>query len=144
MTFPHRRLYLAAGCAAFVLMVACGDSEAPSAEDHTPVSYRVLIDSVDTNPPFTLTAGQSVRFQVKFANAAHQDLDFVQNEHFGGLTFNPTSLATVTRDPDFSYRFTVVPGSAGTGTVQISFGHDEAADEVSFDPVAVTVEPAAP
>jgi len=37
------------------------------------------------------------------------------------------------------YRFDVTAGSAGSGTVQVSFGHDEAADEHTFDPVTLTI-----
>ena len=125
------------------IVAACGDDETPAGtEDHTPVTYSVLVDGNETQPPFTLTAGQTVDVQLKFFNAEDEDLDEVESEHFGGLTFSPTSLATVTRDPLHNYRFTVTGGTAGTGTVQVSFGHDEAADETSFDPVAVTVEAA--
>lgn len=46
----------------------------------------------------------------------------------------------MTRDPDHNYRFTVTGGTPGTGTVQVSYGHDEQADETPFDPVPVTVE----
>ena len=125
------------------VVAACGDDESPAGtEDHTPVTYTVLVDGTETAPPFTLTEGQSVDVQLKFFNAEDEDLDEVESEHFGGLTFAPTSLATVTRDPLHNYRFTVTGGTAGAGTVQVSYGHDEAADETSFDPVAVTVEAA--
>jgi hypothetical protein len=43
---------------------------------------------------------------------------------------------------DHNYQFDVTAGPGEAGTVQVSFGHDEAADEHSFDPVAVTVEAA--
>jgi hypothetical protein len=126
------------------VIAACGNDESPPLppDDHTPATYTVLVDGTETEPPFTLTAGQSVDVQLKFFNAEDEDLDEVESEHFGRLTFNPASLATVTRDPLHNYRFTVTGGSAGTGTVQVSYGHDEAADETSFDPVAVTVEAA--
>ena len=38
------------------------------------------------------------------------------------------------------YRFDVTGNITGGGTLQVSYGHDEQADETSFDPVPVTVE----
>ena len=66
-------------------------------------------------------------------NAAGEDLDDVEAEHFGGLTFSPASLATVARVADHHFQFDVTGGTPGTGTVQVSYGHDEAADEITFD-----------
>ena len=66
----------------------------------------------------------------------------MEDEHFGGLGFSPATLATVTRDPDHKYRFTVTGLTVGTGTAQVRYGHDEQADETTFDPVAVTVQAA--
>ena len=125
------------------VVAACGDDETPSGtEDHTPVRYTVLVDDAETEPPFTLTEGQALTVRLKFFNAEDEDLDIVEDEHFGGLTFSPATLATVARDPDHNYRFTVTGGTPGTGTVQVSYGHDEEADETSFGPVTVTVEAA--
>ena len=86
-----------------------------------------------------LTGGQTVRVRLKFFNAADEDLDEVETEHFGGLTFEPTSLASVARLSDHNYQLDVTGGTPGTGTVQVSYGHDEAADEHTFSLVAVTV-----
>ena len=120
---------------------ACGSDETPAGtEDHTPVTYSVLVNGTETEPPFTLTAGEEVTVQLKFFNAEDEDLDIVEDTHFAGLTFSPEDLATVTRDPDHNYRFTVTGETVGIGTVQVSHGHDEAADETSFSPVPVTVE----
>jgi hypothetical protein len=122
------------------LFAACGSDETQApADDHTPVSYSVLINDVVTDPPFTLAQGQTVRIRLKFLNAAGDDLDDVEGEHFAGLTFEPTTLATAARLSDHHYQFDVTGGTAGTGTVQVGFGHDELADETSFTPVAVTV-----
>ena len=124
-------------------LAACSDNESPSGtEDHTPATYTVLVNGTETQPPFALVEGQAVTVQLKFFNAEEEDLDIVESDHFGGLTFNPTSLATVTRDPLHNFRFTVTGGTPGTGLVQVSFGHDEAADERPFDPVGVTVQTA--
>lgn len=125
--------------AALTLIPACSDNEAPPVEDHTPASYNILVNEVPRTAPYTFTSGQTMRVRIKFFNAAQEDLDDIENEHFGGLTFNPASLATAVRRADHSYQFDVTGGTAGSGTVQVSFGHDELADEHAFDPVAVTV-----
>jgi hypothetical protein len=123
-------------------LAACSDDESPSGtEDHTPTTYTVLVNGTETQPPFALVEGQAVTVQLKFFNAEDEDLDIVEDEHFGGLTFSPANLATVTRDPVHNYRFTVTGESQGIGTVQVSYGHDEAADETTFTPVPVTVGP---
>jgi hypothetical protein len=125
------------------LLAACGDDESPAGtEDHTPASYSVLVNGSEMQPPLTFVEGQTATVQLKFFNAEEEDLDIIEDSHFGGLAFDPATLATVTRDPAHNYRFTVVGGTPGTGTVQVSHGHDEAADETTFDPVPLTVEAA--
>ena len=130
---------------ALVVLVAAGcgsDETAPPAEDHTPVSYTVLINDNQVTAPYTFTDGQTVRVRLKFFNAAQEDLDDVESSHFGGITFNPASLATAVRLSDHHYQFDVTGGTAGTGTLQVSYGHDELADETTFPAADVTVSPA--
>jgi hypothetical protein len=134
-------LRLVAG-AALVFAAGCSSNETTAVDDHTPVSYTVLVDSVPAEAPFVLTQGQTVRVQLKFVNAANEDLDDVEGTHFGGLTFTPASLATVERVAGHTYRFDVTGETPGTGTVEVSFGHDAQADETTFPAVAVTVQPA--
>ena len=118
---------------------ACSDNEAPS-EDHTPATYSIQVDDVPVSAPYTLVEGQTVRVRIKFFNAAGEDLDEVQDSHFGGLTFEPASLATAVRVTDLNYQFDVTGGTPGTGTLQVSYGHDETADEHTVEPTAdVTV-----
>lgn len=138
MTVRTTLLRLAA-CAALPLAVACGGDEKQAPEDHTPVSYTIVVGGTETVPPLSLTEGQTVRVRLKFFNAADEDLDDVESAHFGGLVFEPASLATVARATDHNYQFDVTGGTPGTGTVQVSYGHDEEADEHTFDPVAATV-----
>jgi hypothetical protein len=128
-----------AACAALPLAAACDNDETQPSEDHTPVTYTIFVDGVEIAPPLTLTEGQTVRVRLKFFNAADEDLDDVEASHFGGLTFDPSSLASVARVGDHNYQFDVTGGTPGTGTVQVSFGHDEEADEHTFEPVTVTV-----
>ncbi|HZA97989.1 MAG TPA: hypothetical protein VE399_04375 [Gemmatimonadales bacterium] len=123
------------------LATACGDNEAPPAEDHEPRSYRILVNDVLVNEPYTFTSGQTVRVRLQFFNAAEEDLDEVEDSHFGGLSFEPGSRATVVRVADHNYQFDVTGASAGTATLQVSYGHDAAADEQTFPEAAVTVNP---
>jgi hypothetical protein len=126
------------------VIAACSDNEAPPAEDHTPVSYNLLVNDVAVTAPYTFISGQTVRVRVKFFNAAQEDLDDVESSHFGGIAFNPASLATAVRLSDHHYQFDVTGGTAGTGTLQVGYGHDELADETTFTPADVTVTPASP
>src|SRR3954464_11502728 len=65
----------------------CGNDESPPVPDeHTPVSYTVLINGNQVTAPYTLTEGVTVRVQLKFLNAASEDLDDVESQHFAGLT----------------------------------------------------------
>lgn len=123
------------------LTISCSDNEAPPAEDHTPESYSIQVNGVPVTAPYTFVEGQTVNVRVKFFNAAQEDLDEIADSHFGGLSFDPASLATVVRDPDHSYAFEVTGASPGSGTLQPSFGHDEAADEYTLSPAEVTVTP---
>jgi hypothetical protein len=118
---------------------ACGDNEAPPAEDHTPRSYNILVNDNAVTAPYTFAAGVTVRVRIKFFNEAQEDLDDVESGHFGGLAFNPASLATAVRLADHHYQFDVTGNTAGTGTLRVGFGHDELAAEHTFDPVAVTI-----
>jgi hypothetical protein len=126
-----------------VLVAAnCGSDESgPTTEDHKPVSYMVSVNDIQVTPPLVLTQGETVRVRLKFVNAAAEDLDDAESDHFAGLTFDPASLATATRVTDHHYQFDVTGGSPGSGTVQVSFGHDQLADETTFAPVDVLVDP---
>jgi hypothetical protein len=141
MTPPRLLVRLAAG-AALALLAACGSDEIQSNDDHTPVSYTVLVDDAPVTAPFALTSGETVRVRLKFVNAAGEDLDEVEDSHFAGLTFEPTSLATAARVTDHHFQFDVTGGEPGTGTVAVSYGHDEEADEHAFQPAGISVSSA--
>lgn len=123
---------------------ACGGTEPLPITDHTPVTYNLLVNNVAVSAPYTFTAGQTVRVRIKYFNAAQQDLDPAEGEHFGGLTFSPPSLATVARVTGHNYQFDVTGGTPGTGALRVSYGHSEAADETTFPLADVTVTPASP
>jgi hypothetical protein len=118
---------------------ACSDNESPPLPDHTPKTYSLEVGGVPVTPPLTLFTGQTVRVRIRFFNAAGEDLDEVESEHFGGLTFSPASLAAATRLAANHYQFDVAVGDPGTGTLTVRFGHEESADEFDFDPVSLTV-----
>jgi hypothetical protein len=126
------------------LATACSDNEAPPDEDHVPESYSIQLNSLPTSEPYTLVEEQTVRVRIKFFNAAGEDLDEIEDSHFGGLAFNPASLATVTRVPGLNYEFEVTGATPGTGTLRVSYGHTAEADEYTFETAAVTVNPATP
>jgi hypothetical protein len=138
MTFPRLARRLAAA-AVLGVSAACGDDEtAPTHDDHTPTSYTVLIGGTEATAPYTFAAGRTVRVQLKFFNAALEDLDDVETSHFAALTFDPATLATVAPVADHHFQFDVTGGTVGTGTVQIGYGHDAQADEHSFSADAAT------
>ena len=141
----HPALRRLAPTALILIAAACGNDEtAPPAEDHTPVSYTVLINDTPASAPFTFIGGETVRVRLKFFNAASEDLDDVETMHFAGLTFNPGSLASAIRVTDHNFQFDVTGGAPGTGTLQVGYGHDELADETTFQAAAVTIVTAAP
>lgn len=94
-TIARTLLWFTPAALSLAMVAGCGDSEAPSLTDHTPVTYNLLVNDVAVTAPYTFTAGQTVRVRIKCFNAEQQDLDPAEAEHSGGLTFNPTSLATV-------------------------------------------------
>ena len=86
-----------------------------------------------------LARGQTVRIEVRFY---HDDGDLLTGieDHFAGLSFAPSALATVVRVAGTNYSFDVTAqNAAGSGTASVGYGHDAAADELSFGPFQVTV-----
>jgi hypothetical protein len=139
MTFAGTLLRLPP--AGVIALAACGGNEPQALPDHTPRSYSLMIEGVPVSEPYTFVSGSMVRVRIKFFNAAQEDLDAVEAEHFGGLTFNPTSRASAVRVPDHHYQFDVTGGVPGSGSVTVGFGHDDMADEVSFPVAPVSVTP---
>ena len=132
---PVSRMSLAGA----LLLAACGGDETAPVESHTPQTYNLIVNDVPQTSPYVLPAGGTSRVQIKFFNKDGDDLDDVEAEHFGRLTFSPTSLATATRLADHHFQFDVTAPNAGSGTLQVGFGHDDTADEKIFSPVNVNV-----
>ena len=141
MAILHRSLWsITALCAAGTLALAgCGGDETQPNEDHTPVDYTILVDDVQVSAPYVFQDGETVRIRIQFFNAAQENLDDVEAGHFARLTFTPTALATAVRQADHHFQFDVTGGTPGPGTMTVSYGHDDAADEVTFPSEQVTV-----
>lgn len=122
-----------------VLAAACGSDETQAADDHTPTTYNVVINEIAATAPYNFTVGQTVRVRLKLFNVAGEDLDAVEAEHFAAISFNPSDLVTIARVPGHNYQFDVTGNTAGTGTMLVTYGHDEQADEVTLDPAEVNV-----
>lgn len=67
-------------------------------------------------------------------------LDVVEGTHFAALTFSPTSPATLRPIAGHHFQVDVTGEMPGTRTVQVSYGHDALADEISFPVVGVTAQ----
>jgi hypothetical protein len=137
----HRPFFCLVPLALFTVVAGCGGDEPQGTPDHTPVSYNVLINDVPVTAPYTFPSGVTVTVRLKLFNAAQDDLDDVEAEHFAGLTFSPPPRATAVRLTDHHYQFEVTGGVPGSGTMTIGFGHDEAADEHTLPPANITVTP---
>jgi hypothetical protein len=139
---PLHRAILGLVPVALVTVVAgCGGDEPLATHDHTPTTFSVLINDLAVTAPYTIPSGETVRVRLKLFNAAQDDLDDVEAEHFAGLTFNPVSRATAVRLADHHYQFDVTGGVPGSGAMTIGFGHDEAAAEHTLGPANITVTP---
>jgi hypothetical protein len=134
-TLRYTSLLLAA-----LAFTACGDDETGPEEDHTPSSAALFINGVDVTDGLILPAGEPVRVEVRFLNDAGEVITGIEDEHFAGLTFDPSTLATVTSVTGHNFQKDVTAqANAGTGTVVVGYGHDEAADELEFPQIDVTV-----
>ena len=115
---------------------ACSNNESSSGPDEHDPARVVLIVNTDimTNDTLFLPAGQAVTVRGSFFNAADDHLDDVESEHYSMLTFDPTTLATSVEQAahHFSHDVTVQAAAGTEGMVDIGFGHDALADEVTL------------
>jgi hypothetical protein len=140
-TFTRRLLAVVPTALLGGMLWGCGSDEQQAVlPDHTPTRYNLIINSVPATAPYKLKTKGTYKIQIKFFNKEDEDLDDVESEHFGGLRLSPGDIGSVTRVSDRHYQFDVVTGpNPVTGTLQVTFGHDEQANEVTFDPEPVTV-----
>ena len=131
--------------AGLLVITACTDSnETPPEESHTPASAALVVDGTAAGDPILLIAGTAQAVEVKFYHDDGDEITDIEADHFARITFSPTTLATVADVPNQHFHKTVTGGAElGSGTVTIGYGHDEAADQLTFGPFAVTVVAAA-
>jgi hypothetical protein len=123
---------------AALVATACGDE--PTSHGHTPASAKLFAAGQELTPNLVLTGGQTVRIEVRFYHEDGEQITGIETDHFAGLSFAPATLATVTPVTGQHFFFDVtVQNAAGSGTVTVGYGHDAAADELSFGPFQVTV-----
>jgi len=124
-----------------VTVGACGGDEAAApAHTHTPASAKLFVNDVDESANLTLAAGASTRVVVKFYADDGDEITGIEADHFASMTFTPGTLATAVEDAAAHFEFDVTAQAAlGTGTVVVGWGHDAAADDLSFGPFNVTV-----
>jgi len=124
-----------------VTLAACGDDPAAPAEaGHTPASVKLFVNDVDVTANLVLAAGAVTRVEVRYYAADGDLITGIEDHHHTALVFTPPTLATTADVADHNFQQDVTAqGSAGTGTVMVGYGHDAAADELTFGPFPVTV-----
>jgi hypothetical protein len=122
------------------LLAGCG-SEEMTGHDHTPATAALFVGGVDVTDDLTLAAGQVTEVEVRFFAADGDEIVGIEDEHYSSLVFSPGSLATAVYATGRHFLLEVTAqASAGTGTVTVGYGHDAAADELTFGPFDVTVQ----
>jgi len=117
----------------------CGDDETAPDEGHAPDAAALFVNGTDVSDGLVLPAGETVRVEVRFIHDG-EFITGIEGEHHAGLTFSPGTLAIVASVADHNFQKDVTgQSSPGTGEVRVGYGHDEAADELSFGPFPVGV-----
>jgi hypothetical protein len=124
-------------------LVACGDDETAPEEGHTPDAAALFVNGTDVTGGLVLPAGEPVRVEVRFLHDG-EVITGLEDEHHAGLTFTPATLAAAAGVADHNFQKDVTGQDApGSGSVMVGYGHDEAAEELSFGPIPVSVVAAA-
>jgi len=122
-----------------IAFAGCGDDETAPDEGHTPDAAALFVNGTDVSDGLVLPAGETVRVEVRFIHDG-EFITGIEGEHHAGLTFSPGTLAIVASVADHNFQKDVIgQSSPGTGEVRVGYGHDEAADELSFGPFPVGV-----
>jgi hypothetical protein len=137
---PLTRLLLPSVLAVVVTLGGCGEDEAAAPHDHTPASAKLFVNDVDVSADLVLEAGVVTRVEVRFYHDDGDEILGTELDHFAALNFTPGALATPVMLVDNHFAFDVTAqAGAGTGTVLVGWGHEAAADDLSFGPFPVTV-----
>jgi hypothetical protein len=143
MTARTLKLLVTTTAFAFTL-AACSNDEAAPEGHGTPVSAQLFDTETNTAlpTPYVLPSGSTTRVTVHFFDADGDDIsqELIDSGHYTSLTFAPSSFATVAVVAGARFeRDVTVDASAGTAaTLDIGYGHDEAADEEAFGPYPIT------
>jgi hypothetical protein len=121
-------------------LTACGDDETAPEETHTPTAARVFVDDVDATDNLVLPADEVVRVEVRFYDDEDEEITGIDDDHFATLTFTPSTLAEVADVSGEHFQKDVTGGAEpGTGTFTVGYGHDDAADDLTFGPYDASV-----
>lgn len=124
-----------------LVLGGCNSDEAAAPANHTPASAKLFVNDVDMTANLVLPAGAVTQVEVRYYAMDGDPILGIEAQHFAGLTFTPDTLATPAAVVDQHFFFDVTAQAApGTGTVMVGYGHDVAADELSFGPFPVTVQ----
>ena len=131
-------------CTAILLttltLAACGEDETAPEEGHTPEDAALFVDGAEVTDGLVIPAGETIRVEVRFLDDEGEVITGIDADHHAGLSFTPATLANVARVADHNFQKDVTgQATVGTGTVLVGYGHDEAADELSFGPFPVSV-----
>ena len=97
------------------------------------------MDGADVSAGLILVSGEPVRVEVRFLHDG-AEITGIEEDHHASLTFTPATLATVAAVDGQNFQKDVTgQAQPETGTVMVGYGHDEAADELSFGPIPVSV-----
>jgi hypothetical protein len=134
------RLLLPSALLGAVVLGACSEDEAAAPHDHTPASAKLFVNDVDVSANLLLEAGAVTRVEVRFYHDDGDEILGTELDHFAALNFTPGALATPVMVVDNHYAFDVTAqAGAAAGTVLVGWGHEAAADDLSFGPFPVTV-----
>lgn len=141
---------LTTGLAIAGALAACSSDEEGGGHGHTPESVALYSASSGQELPeptpgvYGIATGVTTRVEVRFYDADGHDIsDELISGHYTSLTFNPGTFATVADVPGQRFqRDVTVSAAAGTdATVSAGYGHDEAADELTFGPYNIRAVP---
>ena len=134
-----RPSFLAAALGAALVLGACSSDEA-TGHGHTPHEAKLFVGATELTAPYQLDAGQTVRVEIKFYDHDGAELVGLDADHFSAIVFSPNTLATVAAVAGEPFQWDVTAqAAAGSGTVSVNWGHDAAADDLSFGPFNVDV-----
>ena len=143
MHWGQRMMSTMAAVAVLGAVNGCSDDETGPAGHNSPVAAMLVVDGiteVQEGETLLLAAGATAHIEVRLLDEHGDVIDGIEEHHFLKLLFSPTTLATSADVADHHFQKNVTAqAGAGTGTLDIGYGHSEAADEDTFGTFDVTV-----